>query len=173
MGIVVGKTGAHKIQRARMGTCQVERVTGDNSSCQPIIDRCSCVTDGGTVPYKDAAKDRAAHAARNRRLWAATPQWKRTEGLVAVMLRRRGVQCRRVGKVRSPFDVLTAGGLRCEVKAASFRRNRKAWVVSIQRQGKLDESQVDFYVLALSVGGLFHRAKHKKVYLVIESPIRR
>jgi hypothetical protein len=125
------------------------------------------------VPYKDAAKDRAAHAARNRRLWAATPQWKRTEGLVAVMLRRRGVQCRRVGKVRSPFDVLTAGGLRCEVKAASFRRNRKAWVVSIQRQGKLDESQVDFYVLALSVGGLFHRAKHKKVYLVIESPIRR
>jgi hypothetical protein len=125
------------------------------------------------VPYKDAAKDRAAHAARNRRLWAATPQWKRTEGLVAVMLRRRGISCHRVGKVRSPFDVLTAGGLRCEVKAAAFRRSRKAWVVSIQRQGKLDESQVDFYVLSLSVGGLFNRAKHKKIYLVIESPIRR
>jgi hypothetical protein len=125
------------------------------------------------MPWKDKDRDCREKRARNKRLWAGTPQWKRTEGLVAVMLRRRGIGCHRVGKVRSPFDVLTAGGIRCEVKAASFRRSRKAWVVSIQRQGKLDESQVDFYVVALSVGGLFHRAKHKKVYLVIDSPIRR
>lgn len=125
------------------------------------------------MPWKDKDRDRREKRARSKRLWAATPQWKRTEGLVAVMLRRRGVPCHRIGQVRSPFDVLTAGGLRCEVKAASFKRNRKAWVVSIQRNGRLDESEVDFYVLALSIGGLFHRAKHKKLYLVIEGPIRR
>ena len=126
------------------------------------------------MPYKNKAKDRREKRKRCKRLWAATPDWKRTEVLVAYNLRRHGVKCCRVGKVRSPFDILTANNLRIEVKSATFRPRRKLWTVSIQRYGKMNEGPVDWYVISLNLGGLFHakQAKHKRIYLIVKSPIR-
>jgi hypothetical protein len=125
------------------------------------------------MPWRNKAKDRREKRKRGKRLWAATPEWKRTEGLVAVMLRRKGVKCRRIGKVRSPFDIETANSIAIEVKSASYKLKRKSWVVSISRYGKLNEGPVHYYVIALDLGRVFHRAKHKRIYLIVPSPIRR
>ena len=98
------------------------------------------------------------------------PNWKRVEYLVAYNLRRKGVKVRRVGKVRSPFDLLTKSGLKIEVKAAEYKPRRRVWTVSIQRYGKMTEQFVDYYVFMLSMS-IFGRP-HKRLYVIVPSPVK-
>lgn len=50
----------------------------------------------------------------------------------------------------APFDVVV-NGRRIEIKSANFSSNRGAWSFNIHRHGKLDESQVDYYLFRLNL----------------------
>jgi hypothetical protein len=123
------------------------------------------------MPYKNKKVDAREKRARGKRLWAAMPKWKRVEYLVAYNLRRKGVKVRRVGRIRSPFDLLTKSGLRIEVKAAEYKPRRRVWTVSIQRYGKMAEQFVDYYVFMLSMSRVFG-FRHKRLYVVVPSPVK-
>jgi hypothetical protein len=82
----------------------------------------------------------------------------------------KGVKCKRVGGVRSPFDILTSGRLRVEVKSSEYKPKRKTWTVSLQRNGRMAESHVDYYVFCLSMSG-FAGFRHKRLYVIVKSPV--
>jgi hypothetical protein len=107
-----------------------------------------------------------------------TPAFRRSEYQVANQIRLHcKTKCRAVGGVKRtaadgtnrgtlPYDVLTTNGLRIEVKDA-IRNKRGEWTFNFARHGKLDESEVDFYVLCLR--GL---SKHYRVFVVIPAPMK-
>jgi len=109
---------------------------------------------------------------------SGTPAFRRSEYQVASQIRFHcKTKCRAVGGVKRvaadgtnrgtlPYDVLTKNGLRIEVKD-SIRNKRGEWVFNFARHGKLDESEVDFYVLCCR--GL---SKHYRVFVVIPAPMR-
>jgi hypothetical protein len=95
--------------------------------------------------------------------------WEATESLVALALRRRGVDCKQVGKYQSGCDVVTKNGVRCEVKFATYNAKKKHWKVNIHRWKKMTESECDFYVIALAT----KKKSWTRLYLVIPSPVKR
>ena len=48
----------------------------------------------------------------------------------------------------SPFDVVV-NGKRVEIKVSTFHEDKGGWFFNIHRHGKIDESNVDFYLLCL------------------------
>ena len=81
-------------------------------------------------------------------------------------LKGRGITCT-VAPYICPYD-LVSGRLRIEVKVAPAikRRGRRTWTFNIHRHGKLQEAQVDFYVLRME-GVESKNALH----LVVPAPI--
>lgn len=96
--------------------------------------------------------------------------WKNTESLVALTLRRRGVNCKQVGNYNSGYDIVTRKGVRCEVKFATYNKRSREWKVNIHRWKKMTESECDFYVIAL---GTKSNVGWTRIYLVIPSPVKR
>jgi hypothetical protein len=133
----------------------------------PVFYRARSSMKVGEMAIMSKTKNRA----RAKRLHAAMPEWKRREYGVAYVLRKKGVRCRRVGGVRSPFDILTAGGLRLEIKSAEYKPKRKTWTVSLARNGRMTESKVDYYIFALSMSG-FAGFRHKRLYVIVKSPVQ-
>jgi hypothetical protein len=121
------------------------------------------------MAYKNVADKRAA----SKRQYQAEPRWKKIERIVATRLRTMDVEAKVVGRCHSPFDIITAGSQRIEVKSAEFKSRRKCWVVSIARVGKMKEDAVDHYVFVLSGHpALGFRRKDKRLYLIVKSPVR-
>lgn len=96
--------------------------------------------------------------------------WEVTEGLAATTLRRRGVKCKQTGKHRAGYDIITAHGVRCEVKFARYRAKQKFWKVNIHRWKKMTEGECDFYVIALATR---RKLAWTRLYLVVPSPVKR
>jgi hypothetical protein len=73
-----------------------------------------------------------------------------------------------VGDQQLPFDIVVGetAAVRVEVKDAR-RGFGGRWFFAIKRRGRLNESFVDFYVLALR--GL---AKRRRIYVVLPAPLK-
>src|SRR5437870_12223683 len=101
--------------------------------------------------------------------------WFDAETKVKNFLKYRGIASTRA-EFSSPYDLLTAGGQRVEVKYAGFRRlakdGRMGWKINFHRHNILDETEVSWYVAVLDAdsAGLFGKAV---LSLVLPAPIQK
>src|SRR6266516_3377400 len=106
---------------------------------------------------------------------ASQTAWHDAEIKVPNFLRYRGIASTRAS-FASPYDLLTAGGQRIEVKYAGFRRltkdGRMGWKINFHRHNVLDETEVNWYAAVLDADstGLFGKAV---LSLVIPAPINK
>ncbi len=93
--------------------------------------------------------------------------WNRDELAVCSWLQRRGLRPERSG-YGDPHDIICRKtGMRVEVKSAKLSHG--FWKFNIHRHGKLNESQVDAYILRLN-GIPFSK---NAIHLILPSPLRR
>jgi hypothetical protein len=77
----------------------------------------------------------------------ARPAWRQSEISCAYALRHRGVRCKNVGHLNLPWDIVTRGGVRIDVKDSELHGGQ--WVVNLRRRGDKRKVEADFYVVAL------------------------
>jgi len=98
--------------------------------------------------------------------------WRQAEAKVKTWLKRRGIDSTADG-YKSDYDLLTANGLKIEVKYSAFITKLdgwQGWSLNAHRHNILDEGSVDWYVAVLGgdPSGLFGKAL---ISLVIPAPI--
>ncbi len=86
------------------------------------------------------------------------------EKSVVAWLRSKGMKAS-LTKYAQPYDMLV-NGWRCEVKTATMNSDG-VWLFNIHRHGKLNEAEVDFYILVLE-GVPFCKAA---IYIIKKAPI--
>lgn len=71
----------------------------------------------------------------------------------------------------SPYDAL-CNGKRLEIKISQLRNSRQGWhwKFNIHRHGKLDESEVDAYILRLEKVPF---AKRRAIHLLLQAPLNK
>ena len=113
--------------------------------------------------------------ARMRRHFSSMALGRRGERLIAKKLRAAGLEVHSVASQKLPYDLLVAGKIRVECKAARLKRChrqndkrlRARWSIGIARGKRLNE-ECDWYVILLTGCDDMHN-----VYLIVKSPLRR
>lgn len=115
--------------------------------------------------FSEPAKVQGNGSAPRRVEWAAQ------EDAIAAFLRRWKITFKRNGYYHH-WDATTDTGARLEFKASTWSYETGQWSFNIHRHGKLDESQVDFYVLRLESTGIAKAfLGQAAIHLVIPAPI--
>jgi len=103
-------------------------------------------------------------------------EWFKAQTRVGAWLHGRGVSVRTAGYY-APFDLITDGNTRIEVKFAELRPINPAknlgWAFNIHRHGKVSNGSVDFYIFRCEMGKRIGKLMgfSNAIHLVIPSPI--
>ena len=100
--------------------------------------------------------------------------WQRAETKIKNFLKYRGIDSKRAN-FNSPYDLLTAGGQKIEVKWSSFLTKAdgwQGWVINAHRHSILDESNVNWYTAVIGSDPT-HLFGNAVLTLIIPAPIQK